>query len=62
MRSERCQRRMYGDQIRPHNGAGFFRSRGIYVHGSVCGNVHHRRPKARVTGYVGAVGVDPLFR
>ena len=58
MRNERCKRRMYGDQLRPHDGAGSFRSGGIYV-GSVGGNVHHRRPYAGVTGYVGAVSVDP---
>ena len=44
MRSERCMHRMYGDQFRPHDSAGFFRSRGIYVDGSVGGNVQHRRP------------------
>jgi len=44
MRIESCKRRMYGAQFRPHDGAGFFHSRGIYVDGSVGGNVHHRRP------------------
>jgi hypothetical protein len=44
MRSERCKRRMYRDKFRPHDSEGFFRSRGIYVDGSVGGNVPHRRP------------------
>ena len=42
--NERCKRRMYSDQFCSHDGGGLFRSRGIYVDGSVGGNVHHRRP------------------
>ena len=62
MRNVRGKRRGYGYQFRPHNGAGLFCPRGIYVDGSVGVNVHHPRPDAGVTGNVGAVGIDPLFR
>ena len=48
--------------IRPHDGAGLFCPRKIYVDSSASGNVHHRCPHARVAGNVKAVGIDPLFR
>ena len=44
VRSERCEHHMHGDQFCPHDGAGFFRPRGIYIDGSAGGNVYHRRP------------------
>jgi hypothetical protein len=44
VRNEHCECRMYGDEFRAHNGAGFFRSCGIYVDGSVGGNVYHGSP------------------
>ena len=33
-----------GYQFHPHDGAGLFCSRSIYVDGNVGGNVHHRCP------------------
>ena len=62
MRSERCKRRVYGYHSRPHDGAGLFYSRGIYVDGSIDGNMHRRRPYAGLNGCVGAIGMDTLLR
>ncbi len=44
VRNERCKRRVYGYQFRSHDGDGLFYSHGIYVDGSVGGNVYHRHP------------------
>ena len=40
---ERGERRVYGFQFRPHDGADLFRSRNIYVNSGVGGDVDHRR-------------------
>ena len=36
--------RVYGYEIRSHDGPGLFYPRNIYVYGSAGGNVHHCRP------------------
>ena len=62
MSSELGKSRVYGYQFRPHDGAGLFSSRNIYVDGSsVGGNVYHRRHYAEEAGYVKAVGVGPYY-
>ena len=59
MYGERGKGRVDGYQFRPHDGAGLFCPRSIYVDSSAGGNVHHRCPEARVAGNVRAVGIDP---
>ena len=38
------ENRVYGDEFRPHDGAGLFRSCSIYVYGGAGGSVYHCRP------------------
>ncbi len=42
------ERRMYGDEFRPHDGAGLFRPSCVYKYGSGGWYVYHRRSLPRV--------------
>jgi len=54
--------RAYGYEFRSHDGVGLICSFNIYVDDSAEGNRDYRSTKAGVAGYVGPIGVDPLFR
>ena len=44
--------RVYGDEFRPHDSAGFFRPSCVYVYSGSGGYVDYCRPEARLSLYV----------
>ena len=53
--------RVYGDEFCPHNGAGLFSPRCVYIYSGGRWYVDHRRPKPREAVNVGSVCVYPVF-
>ena len=58
---ECSESRMYGDELRPHDGSGLFCPRCVNEYDSGGWYMYHRRSKSWVALNVGAVRVNPVF-